>query len=158
MFIDVPIEDTPLTTVALGHKERCDIVAQVAKEKFVPQDYLNLLIISEGGKKGSTVRNSNGSYDLGVAQVNTIHASFIEKKYPGSTWQDVALDPKLNISISADIFRRCLNHPLVKNNVWEGVGCYNSMTVNVRTPYVYRTMKVWDRINKSAELSCQKYW
>lgn len=157
MFIDLPIHDG-LPTQPLSHQERCTAVNIAAHEKKVPRDYLNLLIISEGGKKGTARQNANKSWDLGPAQVNTIHKKHIEKHYPDKTWRDVAYDTQLNINISADIFRGCLVHKTVNWNIWEAVGCYNSKTVKHKTNYLLRTMSVWDRIKKSPAESCRNYW
>ncbi|MGR5159706.1 lytic transglycosylase domain-containing protein [Vibrio owensii] len=156
MFFDIPIQEMPEEPIT--HLERCTAVSAAADEKGVPRDYLNLLVVSEGGKKGTAKQNTNKSWDLGPAQINTIHAEFIEENYPGKTWQDVAYDHELNIQISADVFKRCLQHKKVGSNVWEAIGCYNSMTVKHRTNYLLRTMKVWDSIQKSPSRSCRKYW
>ncbi|WP_353500319.1 hypothetical protein [Vibrio chaetopteri] len=157
MFFDVPIhDDLPQTT--LTHEERCLTVTEIADKKKVPRDFLNLLVIAEGGKKGQVVANTDGSSDLGPAQVNTIHHEYIERHYPEKSWSDVASNVELNFSISADIFRQCLHHPSVQQNVWEAVGCYNSKTVNIKTRYLYRVMRVWDRIQRSNDLSCRNYW
>jgi hypothetical protein len=156
VFFLPDIHDTKLDTVALSNASRCSIVAEVAGEKYVPRDFLNLLVVGEGGKIGSKVKNTNDSYDLGPAQVNTIHSKYILRNYPNKSWVDVATDPVLNIRISADIFKGCLTY--AKGHVWEAVGCYNSKTVNIKTNYLIRTMKTWDYILKRPSLNCSEYW
>ncbi|WP_299022218.1 lytic transglycosylase domain-containing protein [uncultured Photobacterium sp.] len=156
MFLDTPVEKLP--TEPISHYERCTAVDKAAKAKGVPRDYLNLLVVSEGGKKGTAVLNKNKSWDLGPAQINTIHAKFIEKNYPGKTWRDVAYDTQLNINISADIFKQCLRHHTVDSNIWEAIGCYNSKTIKYKTNYLLRTMRVWDFIRKNSDRNCSTYW
>lgn len=156
MFFVPEIHDTELHTTALSDAARCNIVAEVADKKRVPKNFLNLLVVSEAGKIGTKVRNPNHSYDLGPAQINTIHSKYITKNYPGMTWVDVATDPELNISISADIFHGCLKY--AKGHVWEAVGCYNSKTVNIKTQYLIRTMRKWDYIKKHPKQNCSAFW
>jgi hypothetical protein len=156
MFFVPDINQTELTTLELSNATRCNVVQQVANEKHVPRDFLNLLVLTEGGKIGSKTRNSNGSYDLGPAQINTIHAEMISQYYPNVNWAMLATEPYINISVSATIFKQCLNNS--QYSVWEAVGCYNSKTVNIKTGYLYIAMRKWDRMQTRPELNCQKYW
>lgn len=156
MFFEPNIATTELVEVALSNQQRCEIVHQVATDKGVPATLLNLLIINEGGKSGTKRLNTNKSWDLGPAQINTIHAKFITKNYPGETWVSVAQNPKLNISISADILKQCMKY--ADNNTWETVGCYNSKTINIKTNYIYRAMRNHDYIRQISKLNCSKYW
>lgn len=156
MFFIPDINTTDLTTLELTNAARCHIVNQVANERKVPRHFLNLLVLTEKGKIGSKVKNSNGSYDLGPGQINTIHAELVSREFPDANWAMLATDPYTNISISAAIFKSCLR--VYDNSVWEAVGCYNSKTVNIKTDYLYRAMRKWDYIQKRAELNCSNYW
>lgn len=156
MFFEPDINLEKLNEVALSHQQRCEIVHQVGESKQVPRIFLNLLVVGEGGKLGTKKQNTNKSYDLGPAQINTIHAQYIERHYPNKNWVDVATDPELNINISADIFKDCLQY--AKNNIWEGVGCYNSKTVNIKTNYLFHIMKTWDYIKDKPNHSCSAFW
>jgi hypothetical protein len=48
-------------------------VVRAAAHQQVPSNVLLALASVEGGKNRQAVRNSNGSYDLGHFQINTIH-------------------------------------------------------------------------------------
>ncbi|USD59096.1 lytic transglycosylase domain-containing protein [Vibrio sp. SCSIO 43140] len=156
MFLEPDINIEKLNEVALSHQHRCEIVHEVSQDKKVPRIFLNLLVVGEGGKMGTKKQNTNKSWDLGPAQINTIHAEYIEKNYPEKNWVDVATDPELNISISADIFKDCLRY--AKGNIWEAVGCYNSKTINIKTNYLYHIMKTWDYIKDKPKHSCTAFW
>ncbi|WP_435000130.1 lytic transglycosylase domain-containing protein (plasmid) [Vibrio scophthalmi] len=156
MFFEPDINTTKLAEIALTNEQRCEIVHEVASDKGVPATLLNLIVINEGGKSGTKRLNTNNSWDLGPAQINTIHAEFILKQYPGANWVSVAENPELNISISADILKQCMTY--ADNNMWEAVGCYNSKTINIKTNYIYRAMRNYDYIRQVSKLNCSKYW
>lgn len=69
--------------------------------------------------------NKNGTYDIGIMQINSIHLPRLKKQY-GIDEKDL-LKPKINIFIGAKILRICLDkHGLTEN----GITCYNGKIVN----------------------------
>lgn len=67
--------------------------------------------------------NKNGTKDIGLMQVNTVHLDRLEKKY-GIQKADL-LDTRINIAIGAQILSKCLK----KHGYNEkGINCYNGRT------------------------------
>ena len=65
-------------------------------------------------------KNKNGSYDIGIMQINSIHLSRLKKQY-GINKNDL-LNPKINIFIGAEILKMCFN----KHGFNEkAITCYN---------------------------------
>ncbi|MEZ8029251.1 lytic transglycosylase domain-containing protein [Enterovibrio norvegicus] len=149
------LEERPMTTI-----ERCHSIFVASQTNRVPRDLLNIIVLTEGGDKGSVRLNSNGSWDMGPAQVNTLHKDLILSHYPDITWQQFSTDVFANIDISAKIFRQCINDPAIGNSGWDAVGCYNSRTINIKTNYLFRAMSTYDRVqqDKSGVLACSNYW
>ena len=74
-------------------------------------------------------KNKNGTYDIGLMQINTIHAKELWDKYKIS--QKDLYNPKLNIFVGAMILEKCLKKH--KNNLQNGITCYNGRIRN--NPY-----------------------
>lgn len=73
-------------------------------------------------------KNKNGSYDIGIMQINSIHLDELSKY--GISENDL-YNPRLNIHIGAKILKDCLNKH--KDNLINGITCYNGGIEN--NPY-----------------------
>ncbi|EAH8900180.1 lytic transglycosylase domain-containing protein [Campylobacter coli] len=72
--------------------------------------------------------NKNGTYDIGIMQINSIHLPRLKKQY--SISENDLLRPKINIFIGAEILKMCLDkHGLNE----KGITCYNGRIAN--NPY-----------------------
>ncbi|EHH2107974.1 lytic transglycosylase domain-containing protein [Campylobacter coli] len=72
--------------------------------------------------------NKNGTYDIGIMQINSIHLPRLKKQYNIS--ESDLLRPKINIFVGAEILKMCLDkHGLNE----KGITCYNGRVVN--NPY-----------------------
>lgn len=78
-------------------------------------------------------RNTNGSYDYGVMQINSIWA-----KKLGSTWNALT-DPCTNVKIGAWILAQCIQD---YGYTWRAVGCYNSRTPSKGDKYATKVFRV----------------
>lgn len=93
---------------------------------------------------GAVNYNKNGSIDVGLMQINSIHA-----KQLGKTW-DHLFDPCTNVMTGAWVLRQCIDQ---YGNTWEGIGCYNSRTPSIRNAYAARIAKI---IQQAQGLGVQK--
>ncbi|EAH5338752.1 lytic transglycosylase domain-containing protein [Campylobacter jejuni] len=79
--------------------------------------------------------NKNGTYDIGIMQINSIHLPRLKKQY-GINENDL-LRPKINIFVGAEILKMCLDkHGLNE----EGITCYNGRVIN--NPYGKEVIKL----------------
>jgi len=95
-------------------------------------------------------RNRDGSYDLGIMQVNTRWKSYL-KKFGielSHLW-----DPCYNIHVGAMILRHCIdNH----GYSWKAVDCYNKGVRKARSSSKY-VWKVYHTLKRYAQLRAAEY-
>jgi hypothetical protein len=97
---------------------------------------------AEGGKVGQEVLNTNGSYDLGPMQINTIWLPELAKKWGVSKatarrW--VKDDACTNVSVSAWILRSHLNET---GSLSQAIAHYHSRTPKHGTRYKKRVVSI----------------
>jgi len=72
-------------------------------------------------------RNSNGTYDFGIMQINSSWGHAL-----GRDWWNTLGDPCSNIKGGAMILSNCMKK---YGYTWEAIGCYNSQTPDKRDRY-----------------------
>lgn len=79
--------------------------------------------------------NKNGSYDIGIMQINSSHLPRLEKQY-GISEEDL-LNPQINIFVGAEILKMCFDkHSDTQNSIT----CYNGRIKN--NPYGKQVLKI----------------
>ena len=81
-------------------------------------------------------RNSNGTVDVGLMQVNSIWAPQL-----GEAWERLD-DPCTNVMTGAWILRQCIQE---FGNTWQAVGCYHSRTPERNQRYATRIASILHR-------------
>lgn len=133
-MFELPPNLPPVQEVSERVIERC--VSYSANYFNINKNVIKSIIIVEGGKAGTMSRNSNGTYDMGIMQINTIHLPDIRRKYPTVTWREVAYDPCINIGIGTWILSQRLSEVKDRQDYWIGVGNYHSKTPKYRNRYL----------------------
>ncbi len=64
-------------------------------------------------------KNKNGTYDMGLMQINSIHLKMLDKE--GIKAKDL-FNPETNVAVAAFILSECLKK---HGNNWKGLTCYN---------------------------------
>lgn len=72
-------------------------------------------------------KNKNGSYDIGVMQINSCWRTKLDKEL----WQNI-WDPCTNVYIGAWVLAQCVSK---HGYTWEAVGCYNAQGKDKRSAY-----------------------
>jgi len=70
-------------------------------------------------------KNKNGTYDIGIMQINSVHLPRLKKQY-GINKEDL-LHPKVNIFVGAEILRLCIDKHGLNS---KGITCYNGRIRN----------------------------
>lgn len=120
-------------------------VYQSAKKYELPVELLLAVIKTEGGRNGLAVKNKNGSYDLGIMQINTIHLSRL--KSLGISRTTLLTNGCVNIDVGAWMLRSHFpSKPATadKRQWWRYVGNYHSATITYNVEYQKR---VWKNLN-----------
>lgn len=120
-----PVEPSPRVV------EMC--VRQASKVFKINPLVIMSIIKVEGGKVGTLSKNKNGTYDMGIMQINTIHLDEIRKKYPRIGWKELTYNPCVNIGVGTSILHKRMSET---NDYWRGVGNYHSKTPRFRDAYL----------------------
>lgn len=119
------------------------VTAQCVLEEAQRQQIEPIKLVSvlshEAGRVGQFTPNSNGSYDIGPMQVNTVHLPDLAKTYglPKSTVaQLLAYDGCFNVAVGSWLLRQATN--AVNGDFWRGIGRYHSRTPERANSYILR--------------------
>lgn len=80
-------------------------------------------------------RNKNGTYDIGIMQINSSHLPRLKNQY-GISEKDL-LNPQINIFIGAEILKMCFDK---HGDTQNGITCYNGRIKN--NPYGKQVLKI----------------
>lgn len=132
------------------------IVEEAARQSM---DVLKVLAVlaAENGRVGQFVRNTNGSYDIGPMQINTIHLPELARTFGVSAptmAQLLAYDGCFNVAVGAYVLRKRTNE--ASGDFWYGIGRYHSKTEVHSTRYIYRVRDMMLQIVKADELATRK--
>lgn len=129
----------------------------------VPPQVLVGILHVEGGKVGQQVRNTNGTYDLGPMQINTLWTKPLAKKWGISRAAAKRLirdDACTNVNVAAWIFRKNLNET---KSLSKAIAWYNSRTPHIGRRYRKKVLAVMKKKNlvpslpkKSSEKTIQE--
>jgi len=120
------------------HGVPLDCINQAALHHHVPATMIISVMQIENGRNGDAIKNKNGSYDLGVMQINTTWLSSL-KKY-GITRAGLQHDACLNVDVGTWI----LAHSIAKSDGWQGVGNYHSATPKFNRIYSQKVKAKYD--------------
>ncbi len=118
-------------------REAC--IERAAAHYRAPPDIIRAVIRTEGGRPGQIRRNTNGSYDMGTMQINSVHLPELSKY--GITREMLVNNDCLNIHIGTYYLQK---HIIAAPHFWHGVGNYHSVTPTKNVSYQYR---VWNNLN-----------
>lgn len=108
----------------------------------VPSAVLVGIYKAEGGKIGQEVSNTNGTYDLGPMQINTLWMPELASKWGVTTdmaHQWVRDDACTNIGVAAWILK---NHMDETDNLSQAIAHYHSRTPKHGTRYKKRVIAI----------------
>jgi hypothetical protein len=106
---------------------------EAAEIFHVPAKLLISILNTEQGKVGITVKNHNGTYDIGPMQINSSWVPTL-KKYGISEYQ-LKYDSCINIKVGAWIAAKAIAS---ENNLLIGIGDYNSHTQRYNQNYSHK--------------------
>jgi soluble lytic murein transglycosylase-like protein len=86
--------------------------------------------------------NRDGSYDYGVMQINSRWADQLGLQ----VWNTLN-DPCTNVKVGASILADCLGR---YGYTWEGIGCYNAISLDKRAAYARNVIAVLEQMHKDA--------
>ncbi|MCX7124046.1 MAG: lytic transglycosylase domain-containing protein [Gammaproteobacteria bacterium] len=128
--------------IPMFHEVPVACINQAAEEYQVPAPLIMAIVLTENGKIGTESRNENGTYDLGIMQINSSWADTFEKQ--GYSLDDITYNSCKNIDMGTLILSNCLK----KNpNIVEAIGDYHSHTPYYNLTYADKVMAKYNQIN-----------
>ena len=98
-------------------------IVEASRMSGMPLAALFGILVTEGGRTGEALDNTNGTWDVGAFQVNTVHVDELLKF--GITPEAVMRDGCVNAHAAALILR---NEYRRTGNLWNAIGAYHSRT------------------------------
>lgn len=124
----------PLTTTC---------VLDAARTHEIPVAALFAILATEGGKTGEALSNTNGTWDLGPFQVNTVH--LMDLAAIGISPSAVLCDGCVNAHAAAWLLRKEYRRT---GNLWQAIGAYHSRTPHLRDAYLRRVRNNLSRLRQ----------
>lgn len=122
-----------------------EVCVQAAASRYhLPLPVFQAVLTTEGGWDGLRKKNTNGSFDLGRAQINTIHLPELAKF--GISEESLVNDACTNLHVAAYRLRYEINRA---EDFWRGVGNYHSRTPHLNKAYRERVVRNLQRILNS---------
>lgn len=114
---------SPQAAVMPSTRDAC--MVRSAQAFQLPLELLRAIARTEGGQTGTVSRNRNGTVDMGVMQVNSVHLSSAPHNFlaRGITAHQLVNDDCVNIAAGASILRYEIDRA---SNFWSGVARYHS--------------------------------
>jgi len=92
---------------------------------------------------GAVNQNTDGSYDYGLMQINTIHEPALRRA--GISWESLA-DPCTNVMVGAWLLSQRIQE---YGYTWKAIGAYHSKTPSKRDRYARNIEKILSRLSGS---------
>lgn len=135
---DLPPEQ-PLTLMQVDY-----CVSQAAKQYPGASPWmLKTLLAVEGGQIGTIRKNTDGSYDLGPMQINTIHVPSIYRQL-GITARELVFNACKNIFAGAWLLSGHMKD--ADGHYWLAMGNYHSKTPSRRAIYLRKVGEAYSRL------------
>lgn len=107
-------------------------IEQAAQRYSVPELLIHSILLTENGRTGQCSKNTNGTIDCGLAQINSVHFSSLSQKY-GIAPAQVVHDPCTNVYVSTYLLKSFQ----IRFNDWtQAIIAYN-VGPNTKNPQRY---------------------
>ncbi len=127
---------------------------QAAAVQSLPPHVLVAIRDVEGGRAGYVRENTNGTRDLGMMQVNTVHLprlSALTGLPMGSVEERLVQDDCFNVQVAAFLLAGKVQAR--GGDLWAGVGDYHSRTDGLHQVYRAKVEAARDRIREQGWLA-----
>lgn len=105
----------------------------------------------ESGFNPSAVNyNTNGSYDYGLMQINTVHAA--ELKRVGISWDSLS-DPCTNVMVGSWLLSKSIAE---YGYNWKAIGAYHSRTPSKRDRYALQISRILADLNRQQQADARR--
>jgi hypothetical protein len=124
-----------------------ECINEAALTYFVPAQVIISVLETEGGRVGMANKNTNGTYDYGPMQVNSI---WLPKIAPyGYTKEQLQYDACANVMVGTWILSNKIAETVnKKDSYWKGVAGYHSRTPHLNERYQAKILTNYEMLSK----------
>lgn len=126
-----------ISTVTAGHAHAFCFEEAGREYGIAPQVLWSIAKGESNFDPAAVNRNTDGSYDFGLMQINSSWASTLGK----ARWASLG-DACSNVKTGAWILRQCIDD---YGYGWKAIGCYNSRTPSKRDKYARRIANIMEK-------------
>lgn len=120
-------------------------INSAAKKYQIHPLVIEAITVVEGGHVGTVSKNTNGTYDLGIMQINTINIENVQREYPNYRFEDIAFSPCGNIMSGTYLLSQ---HFKKTKDIWKAVGNYHSKTPKYHNRYLAKAKAAYRKLLK----------
>lgn len=133
-----------------------ECVASITSHYGVNPVVMSVIHKVEGGYSGARIKNTNGSYDLGFSQINTIHMPALKRF--GLTEKMVKNNNCVNLGVAAWHVRTVTKNQKAndKDDFFRAIARYHSKNEPHISVYTGKLIKAYDELIK--EYGSKKLW
>lgn len=118
-----------------------ECINEAAIHYNVPATLIISILQVEGGKTGSASKNTNGTFDYGPMQINTI---WLDKLKPlGITKEEIQHNPCINVWVGTWILSQRIAS---SDEFWYGVASYHSYSLPKNTVYRHKVVNAFETL------------
>lgn len=130
------------------HGVPVECINQAAVTYFVPAKVIISVLAVEDGKVGMASPNSNGTFDYGPMQINSIWLPKIAAY--GYTREQIQYDPCINVMVGTWILSNKIAATVANANgdYWRGVAGYHSLTPTLNANYQSKVLNNYQLLSQ----------
>lgn len=124
-----------------------ECVYDSAKRYELPAELVLAIIETEGGGAGKIHKNKNGTVDIGLMQINSVHLPELRKH--NITYNALLYKPCVNIEVGTWLLRKGFGDKIDyrdSDKWWRSVGNFHSKTPKFNMRY---QKKIWNNLQKT---------
>lgn len=137
-----------MASALLIHGVPVECINEAAITYYVPAKVIISVLNVEGGSVGLAKPNTNGTFDYGPMQINTV---WLAKIAPfGYTQEQIQYDPCINVMVGAWILGSNIADSLAAadGGYWRGVAGYHSHTPGLNEDYQVKVLTNYQRLSQ----------
>ena len=131
----------PMLSALLVNGVPIECINTAAVQYHIPATLIVTVLQIEGGKVGTASKNTNGTFDFGPMQINSIWLNKL-RAY-GFTQDDLQYNPCINVWVGSWILsQRIASSP----EFWKGVASYHSYSLPENTIYKTKILHAYQTL------------
>lgn len=139
-------------TALVIHDVPIECINHAATVYHIPATLLTSVLLTEGGRVGTAKKNTNGSFDYGPMQINTVWLSKLQQY--GISRNDIQYNACVNVHVGAWILSQRI---AAAHELGYGIGSYNSYSLPQNNHYRTKVSGIYNTLSYFLALPEEQY-